>query len=207
MNFAVYKFIFSCSRSLLPNTFLLGDWQFCLPENPCTTRKMNWMPKKVEKVPAVGNLQDNIILTPSRTDLGDDPPFSWVILGKSSVSVVIWNFATGWSYIVWGRELLFHGNSSSEIAAGIWRLQLNPTTLPWCFTSLELNLCRHRRDCVTLSFIFTVDYETLATSLTPELHLIMSEISFILPLSEYIKHPMSLPNIKGDIKGNSNMPT
>lgn len=55
--------------------------------------------------------------------------------------------------------------------------------------------------------MFTVDYETLATSLIPELHPIMHEILFILPLSEYIKHLMSLSNIKGDIKGNSNMPT
>lgn len=48
---------------------------------------MNWMPKKVEKVTVVGNLQE-IVLTPSRTDLGADPPFSKVILGKPSSSVI-----------------------------------------------------------------------------------------------------------------------
>lgn len=53
------------------------------------------MPEKVEQVPMVGNLQEKTILTPSRTDLGADPPFSKVILGKLSSSVIMWNFATG----------------------------------------------------------------------------------------------------------------
>lgn len=176
-------------------------WQFCLPENPCTTQEIKWIPKKVEQVPVAENLQEKTILTPSRADLGVDPPFSKVILGKPSSSVIIWNSATGWSYFVWEREFLLHGNSNS----GNLNAATESHNLSCCCTSFEWKLSKPL--AVWLSFIFTVDCEILTTSLTPELHLITSEILFMSPLSEYIKHLMSLPNIKGDIKGNSNMPT
>lgn len=144
MNFAVYKFIFSCTRSLVPNTLLLADWQLHLLADPCTTQ-MNWMPKKVEKVTVIGNLQETI-LTPSRTDLGADPPFSKVILGKPSSSVIVWNFATGWSYIVWGTELLLLGNSNS----GHLSATTESRNLSWCCTPSEWKLSRHPLDCAGL---------------------------------------------------------
>lgn len=102
MNFAVYKFIFSCTRSLVPNTLLLADsWQFRLPENPCTTSEIKWMPEKVEQVPMVGNLQEK-----NYFDTIQDWFWCWLSFQqgdpwkKPSSSVIVWNFATGWSYSV-----------------------------------------------------------------------------------------------------------